>query len=275
MNRFLGPILAVLVAVLAGVGVHLTGPASADPAAAASAVVDAYLTGPRGDRMVAATAALPDDAKGILVVEEPTVNELALPAGPEGRLTVVVGWLSSQQVADLGANGPVGVAARPGLMVLVAAPAGGAGLLPSLLAVVGALVAAGLAWVGRSRSGGSAPGTPTGTTARPDHGEAAAERATLVSALVELAEQAPPGLTQKVTSALAAVGVTAHSIDGQPFDPTWQTAVGSEPAPTPQHAQRVARTERPLFVDRGKRLNKPLVVVYGATATDVTQSGSA
>jgi hypothetical protein len=266
MNRILGLALAAVVAALTGVAVYLTGPAAADPNAAAAAVADAYLGAPPAERLRVGMAALPAGARGVIVVMKPTADQFANPV--DERLALAPLQIGGKALAGLAATGPIGVADRGDVVAYVAAPAGGViPVLPALLAALGAVIAAGLAWMGGSRRPVVRPGaTAEAATAGPDAREVTAQRASLVSTLVELVEQAPPGLTQRITSALAAVGVTAQSLDGQPFDPTWQTAVGSEPAPTPLHAQLVARTERPLFVDNGRRLNRPLVVVYTAGA---------
>jgi hypothetical protein len=146
-----------------------------------------------------------------------------------------------------------------GASVVLALPTGKQQWEIAGLAVVGALVAALCA----AAAGLAADVVGAETTSTEDVVQhTRVDRARLVNALVELVPSLPADVASTATRALADAGVTPWVPNAERFDPLLHRAVGSEPAPSPEQARTIARTERPGFVDRGTPLARPLVVVY-------------
>lgn len=98
-----------------------------------------------------------------------------------------------------------------------------------------------------------------------------AERAALVELCIDLADRldtAGPGLRARVHRGLADVGVVAVEPDGLPFDGAQHDAVDREPTDDPARDRTVASTERAGYLDRGRLLRRPEVVVYALTPGD-------
>ena len=72
-------------------------------------------------------------------------------------------------------------------------------------------------------------------------------------------------LREQLVDALADAGVTPVDVPaGEPFDSSRHHAIGRLDTADPARHNLVARTERSGFVDRGKRLRYPDVVVFSA-----------
>lgn len=92
-----------------------------------------------------------------------------------------------------------------------------------------------------------------------------AERAALVALCIDLADRlhtAGPGLRARLHRGLADVGVVPVEPDGLPFDGAEHDAVDREPTTDPARDRTVASTERTGYLDRGRVLRRPEVVVY-------------
>jgi hypothetical protein len=106
-------------------------------------------------------------------------------------------------------------------------------------------------------SGPSAPCVVDGT--------AGAERAALVALCVELDDLlGRPAQRQRLRRGLQAVGVEVVDPVGERFDPEVHCAVGAEPTAEPADDWCIARVERVGFVDRGREVRPPEVVVFRA-----------
>lgn len=95
--------------------------------------------------------------------------------------------------------------------------------------------------------------------------DAAAERAALVGLCIDLADrlrETSPALRARLHRGLAEVGVTTSEPDGAPFDRAHHDAVDREPTPDPARDRTVASTEVTGYLDRGRVLRRPGVVVY-------------
>ena len=96
---------------------------------------------------------------------------------------------------------------------------------------------------------------------------AARDRDTLVGDCVALSDRLRdtcPADWSRLLRDLARIGVEAQIPDGTPFDAAAHDAVGTEPTPPGAHDQTVAETIFPGFIDRGRVLRRPQVVIYEA-----------
>jgi molecular chaperone GrpE (heat shock protein) len=91
----------------------------------------------------------------------------------------------------------------------------------------------------------------------------AQDRATLVALCIDLADRLDAtGLRARVHRGLAEVGVVPVAPDGEPFDGAHHDAVDREPTTDPARDRTVASTERTGYLDHGRVLRRPEVVVY-------------
>ena len=155
----------------------------------------------------------------------------------------------------------------------------GFGLPVVLVAAVAGLVlggAIGLARGRRSSMGGGGQGptvaaVPTpGPVFGPGDGPepigpppSSADRDALVRALIETADQvSSEAVRTTIVQRLGAVGVEPVVVAvGERFDPTTHSGVDAAAAPSPEQNDTVASLERPGWVDRGRVLRPPEVVV--------------
>jgi hypothetical protein len=93
------------------------------------------------------------------------------------------------------------------------------------------------------------------------------ERSILVATCIEVSDTVPStSLREELLEALERVGVEAITVRaGEPFDPKRHRAAGRVPTAEPERENLVAETERPGFVDRGRRLRPPSVLVFHRT----------
>lgn len=92
---------------------------------------------------------------------------------------------------------------------------------------------------------------------------ALAERRALVEACLYAHDRArSAGVAERIVAALATVGVAALRPDGEPFDPALHEAGGTVATDDAALDGRVAETEVIGFVDRGRVLRAPVVIVY-------------
>lgn len=161
-------------------------------------------------------------------------------SGVKGNVSHSLAHITSDQ-NDALAYGWIGVA--------LAALLGGA----LAIAVSGRLASAG---------GSSAPVEAR----RPASGDTNAERdrSILVEACIEVSDAVPSAsLREELLEALERAGVQAVEVPpGEPFDPKRHRAAGRVPTAAPERENLVAETELPGFVDRGRRLRPPSVLVY-------------
>jgi molecular chaperone GrpE (heat shock protein) len=73
-------------------------------------------------------------------------------------------------------------------------------------------------------------------------------------------------LREQVEDALAEVGVTAFTADGERFDPSRHEAAGVTPTDDPQRDGLVAETERYGYLDGGDLVRPARVVVWRRNA---------
>jgi hypothetical protein len=92
----------------------------------------------------------------------------------------------------------------------------------------------------------------------------AQDRAGLVAACVDLVDQVPSeALRHRMRDALRVAGVeTVSAEDGAAFDGDRYRAVDRVPTKDPELHNRIAGTERPGYIDRGRTLREPEVLVY-------------
>lgn len=90
------------------------------------------------------------------------------------------------------------------------------------------------------------------------------ERSILVEACIEVSDAvSSASLREELLDALERAGVEAVEVrPGEPFDPKRHRAAGRVPTAAPERENLVAETERLGFVDRGRRLRPPRVLVY-------------
>lgn len=89
------------------------------------------------------------------------------------------------------------------------------------------------------------------------------ERRQLIELLMYAWDRArSPGVWERLTEGLAAVGVTVLRPDGEPFDPNAHEVGGVEPTDDDALIDTVAETEVAGFADRGTVIREPVVVVY-------------
>jgi hypothetical protein len=136
-----------------------------------------------------------------------------------------------------------------------------------LLAVILALVG----WfVGRTWGRRPADQPAAAPRSRPDSGRASSDgrgdrdREILVGACVELADVVPSeSLRRQLREALSAVGVEAvEPALGSPFDAASYRIVDRVSTHDPAMRNRIAGTERPGYVDRGRPIRDAEVLVY-------------
>lgn len=111
----------------------------------------------------------------------------------------------------------------------------------------------------------------TGPVTLPAEPDAAGDRAALVALCIDLADRlrtTAPGLRARAHRGLAEVGVVPIEPDGHPFDRARHDAVDREPTTDPARDRTIASTERTGYVDRGRVLRRPEVVVYALETTD-------
>jgi hypothetical protein len=208
-------------------------------------------------------------------------------SGPQAPISVVFAAdpadvAATQEMAMQESGDSVtAVGQSKGRWVAAAVP-GPASLVPAVSAAVLASVLAGLGGVflGRRlsrrdsrRESPRATGVLAATVEHePDHElkqlrACWQHRSVLVRRLAELLPQMPDSLAWQVSNALAEAGVQPFSADGEPFDPDFHHAVGTEPTATPDRENTIARTIRPGYRDGQQILVYPKVVVY-AVAED-------
>ncbi len=103
--------------------------------------------------------------------------------------------------------------------------------------------------------------------------EPAAERAALIELCIDLADrlrETSPALRARLHRGLAEVGVHPLEPDGAPFDRTRHDAVDREPTTDPARNRTVASTELTGYLDRGRVLRRPGVVVHALEVQEVT-----
>ncbi len=94
--------------------------------------------------------------------------------------------------------------------------------------------------------------------------QASAERGALVAALLEVVDTSTSDAVRtQVAERLAAVAVLPFEVPaGSPFDPAVHRGVQSAAAPSADHHNLVASTDRQGWADRGVVLRQPEVIVY-------------
>lgn len=89
------------------------------------------------------------------------------------------------------------------------------------------------------------------------------ERAALVRACVNVGDMVSGALREQLTDALADAGVTPIEVPvGEPFDSARHHAVGRVPTSDRARDNLIAQTQRAGYLDHGKRLRYPDVVVF-------------
>lgn len=89
------------------------------------------------------------------------------------------------------------------------------------------------------------------------------DRRQLIDLLIYAWDRArSPGVWQRLTEGLAAVGVQVLRPDGELFDPNVHEVGATEPTDDEARVDTVAETEVAGFVDRGTVIREPVVVVY-------------
>lgn len=100
------------------------------------------------------------------------------------------------------------------------------------------------------------------TVQEPDF-EDAAERRALLELLIYAWDRArSPGVWERLTTGLAAIGVIVERPDGAAFDPARHEVGGVQTTDDAALVDTVAETEVVGFTDRGTVLREPIVVVY-------------
>lgn len=90
-----------------------------------------------------------------------------------------------------------------------------------------------------------------------------AERRVLIDLLIYAFDRArSPGVCERLTAGLAAIGVQLIRPDGALFDPGVHEAGGVAPTSDRLLHNKIAETESVGFVDRGRLIREPVVVVY-------------
>ncbi|WP_020501273.1 nucleotide exchange factor GrpE [Sciscionella marina] len=97
----------------------------------------------------------------------------------------------------------------------------------------------------------------------PSAHDLATERSALVRLCMYALDRArSPGVTERIESGLAEIGVEALRPDGQRFDPAVHEAGGVVATSDPALDGVIAETELTGFSDRGELLRVPIVTVY-------------
>lgn len=101
---------------------------------------------------------------------------------------------------------------------------------------------------------------------RSDRQRDAQDRAVLIDACIELADLVPSdALRQRARDALRAAGVEpVEADDGAAFDPSRFHVTDRVPTADTSLHNRVAATERPGYLDRGRKIRSAEVHVYHA-----------
>lgn len=90
-----------------------------------------------------------------------------------------------------------------------------------------------------------------------------ADRRTLVQLCLYALDRArSDGVAERIERGLAGVGVTPVRPDGRPFDPALHEASGTVPTADPALDGVIAETEVAGFLDNGRLLRVPVVLVY-------------
>lgn len=164
---------------------------------------------------------------------------------------------SGPAVASAVGPSPLGAAPAgppaPGGTPVGGSSVGGSSVIGAMGAVtppVGAAAAAG--------AKAAAPTTPDPNTAR-----LAAERDRLVGALIDVADEVrSEAVRGTIVQRLGTVGVEPVLVSpGDRFDPSVHRGVHAESASNPEQADTIAALDRPGWVDRGRVLRPPEVVV--------------
>lgn len=113
---------------------------------------------------------------------------------------------------------------------------------------------------------GGAGFSSTGPQVEPPQVDDAAERRALLELLIYAWDRArSPGVWERLTAGLAAVGVSVERPDGAPFDPARHEVGGVQTTEDAALVDTVAETEVVGFTDRGTVIREPIVVVYRRT----------
>lgn len=121
---------------------------------------------------------------------------------------------------------------------------------------------------GRSASQAPRPHSPVATPRAGANGRetgaCARERAILATACIEVSDLVDSAaLQEQLLDALKASGVSPVEAGvGEPFDSSRHKAVGTIPTTDRGNDNTVAETQRPGYVDRGKRVRYPEVLVF-------------
>jgi molecular chaperone GrpE len=90
----------------------------------------------------------------------------------------------------------------------------------------------------------------------------AERRAVVMLCLYALDRARSTGVATQLERGLAEVGIVAVRPDGQRFDPAHHEAAGTLPTDDPELVGTIAETEAVGFVDHGRVLRAPVVLVY-------------
>jgi hypothetical protein len=90
----------------------------------------------------------------------------------------------------------------------------------------------------------------------------AERRAVILLCLYALDRARSTGVATQLERGLAEVGILAVRPDGQRFDPAHHEAAGTVPTDDPELVGTIAETEAVGFVDHGRVLRAPVVLVY-------------
>lgn len=133
-----------------------------------------------------------------------------------------------------------------------------------LVVIAGLVRVAFRARIGRSRMVARSTGMTArvGSTARPSDAER--DRDVLIQACIEVSDRVPStGLRDELLDALAEVGVTpVEAAPGDPFDSSRHRAAAGVATDDSTRDNVIVKTERAGYVDRGRRLRVPEVLVY-------------
>lgn len=132
----------------------------------------------------------------------------------------------------------------------------------ALAAVLGGALA--IAVSGRRAWAGAAPERVESRRQAGTDTNAERDRSILVEACIEVSDVVPSAsLREELLEALERAGVQAVDVPrGEPFDPKRHRAAGRVPTAARERENLVAETERLGFVDRGRRVRPPSVLVY-------------
>jgi hypothetical protein len=95
----------------------------------------------------------------------------------------------------------------------------------------------------------------------------AERRAVILLCLYALDRARSTGVATQLERGLAEVGIVAMRPDGQRFDPAHHEAAGTVPTDDPALVGLIAETEAVGFVDHGRVLRAPVVLVYAGPDT--------